>query len=101
MFQIEWIIERVSKNEYYLSKHGDEERQNDDLLIEEVEEALFLGRILEYYENTGRGESCLVAGFTNSGKPIHIVCGKREEQMVIVTVYIPHPPKFITPYERG
>jgi len=101
MFKIEWIIERVRKSDYYFSKHGDQERQNENLLITEVEEALISGRILEQYKNTGRGESCLIVGFTNSGKPVHVVCGQREEQMVIITVYIPRPPKFKTSYERG
>ncbi|MBI4680343.1 MAG: DUF4258 domain-containing protein [Nitrospirae bacterium] len=59
------------------------------------------GRILEQYEDSGRGESCLVAGFTEAGKPIHIVCGRRGDWLVIITVYIPRPPKFKTPYERG
>jgi hypothetical protein len=101
MFETEWILERVRTDEYYFSKHGDQERQNDNLTIAEVEEALLGGRILEQYEDTGRGESCLVAGFTESGKPIHIVCGMRGDWLVIITVYIPRPPKFKTPYERG
>ena len=46
MFKIEWIKERVRKEEYYFSKHGDQERQNDNLTIKEVEEALLSGRIL-------------------------------------------------------
>lgn len=62
MFKIEWIRERVAKNEYYISKHGDRERQNDNLTITELEDALLGGRILEHYEDAGRGESCLVAG---------------------------------------
>ena len=101
MFIIESIQERVSKNEYFFSKHGDQERQNDNLTINEVEEALLSGRILEYYDDTGRGESCLVVGFSETGKPIHIVCGSRGDWLVIITVYIPSPPKFKTPYERG
>ena len=40
-------------------------------------------------------------GFTEIGKPIHIICGKRGIWLVIITVYIPRPPKFKTPYERG
>ncbi|HEY83847.1 MAG TPA: DUF4258 domain-containing protein [Chloroflexi bacterium] len=71
------------------------------MTIEEVEEALRTGRVLEQYADTGRGESCLIAGFTENGKPIHAVCGKSEDWLVIVTVYIPTPPKFKTPYERG
>lgn len=101
MLDIKWIQERIRRKEYYFSKHGDQERQNDNLTIAEVEEALLRGRIIEQYENTGRGESCLVVGFTDSGKPIHDVCGVRGNWLVIITVYIPRPPRFKTPYERG
>ena len=101
MIKIKWIIEKIQKDQYYFSKHGDLERQNDNLTIAEVEEGLLGGRILEKYEDTGRGESCLVVGFTQTGKPIHVVCGKNDDFMVIITVYIPTSPKFITPYERG
>jgi len=101
MFRVEWIQERVNKNEYYYSSHADQERQNDNLTIAEVEEAILSGRILEQYKDTGRGKSCLVAGFTDIGKPIHVVCGQRGERLVFITVYIPQPPKFKTPYERG
>ena len=101
MFEVEWICEHVTQGKYYFSKHGDQERQNDNLTIAEVEESLLKGRILEQYKDTGRGESCLVVGFTEIGKPIHVVCGERGDWLVIITVYIPHPPKFKTPYERG
>ncbi len=101
MLKIEWIREHVKNNEYYFSKHGDQERQNDNLTITEVEQALLIGNILEQYENTGRGQCCLVAGFTKAGKPIHIICGTRGNWLVVITVYIPRPPKFKTPYERG
>ena len=67
----------------------------------EVEEAVLSGRILENYPEDKRGESCLVVGFTNSGIPVHIICGERNGKMVVVTVYIPQPPKFKTPYVRG
>jgi hypothetical protein len=42
-----------------------------------------------------------VAGFTDGGKPVHVVCGRMDDWMVIVTVYVPTPPKFKNPYERG
>ncbi len=101
MIEIEWIQEQIRQGKYFFSKHGDQERQNDNLTISEVKESLLSGRILEQYKDTGRGESCLVAGFTEEGKPIHTVCGWRGGWPVIITVYIPRPPKFKTPYERG
>lgn len=101
MFEIGWIEGCVRRGEYYFSKHGDQERQNDNLTMVEVEEVLSAGRILEQYEDVGRGESCLVAGFTDGGIPVHIVCGRRGDWLVVITVYIPQPPKFKTLYERG
>jgi hypothetical protein len=98
---IEWIKTKVKENNYYFSRHGDKERQNENLTIKEIEEALLSGKIIEFYEDTGRGDSCLIAGFTDAGKPVHVVCGKRGEQLVIITVYIPLPPKFKSPFERG
>ncbi len=74
---------------------------DDDLTISDIEESLLCGRILEDYPDDKRGESCLVVGFSNSGIPIHTVCGERNDRMIIITVYIPKPPKFKTPYERG
>lgn len=101
MFSTIWIQDRIKRDEYYFSRHGDKERQNDLLAISEVEEALLNGMIIENYEDTGRGVSCLVAGFTNAGKPIHVVCGKMDGKLAVITVYIPSPPKFKNPYERG
>jgi hypothetical protein len=101
MLQIEWIKNKVAASDYYYTKHGDQERQNDNLSLFEIEEAVQSSKIIEQYQDRGRGKSCLVAGFTNEGKPVHIVCGERDESMVIITVYIPMPPKFITPFERG
>ena len=101
MINEEWIKAKTRNSEYFVSRHGDQERQNDNLTITEIENALLNGKILEQYPDTGRGESCLVVGFTDTGKPIHIVCGKQGHTMTIITVYIPSPPKFKNPYERG
>lgn len=101
MLDIVWIQSRIREGQYYFSRHGDQERQNDNLTLAEIEEALLSGLLLEQYEDTGRGESCLVVGFTAQGKPLHIVCGEIDNRVVIITVYIPIPPKFKNPYQRG
>jgi hypothetical protein len=98
---LDWIVQRVVEQRYRYSRHGDRERQNDALSLRDVEQALLSGRILETYPDTGRGESCLLAGFSDDGKPIHIVCGRMDDWLVVVTVYIPTPPKFKNPFERG
>lgn len=101
MIDESWIKECAANNQYRYSRHADRERQNDALSLTEVEQALRSGRVIEQYPDTGRGESCLLVGFTDVGKPIHAVCGILGEWLVIITVYIPTPPKFKNPYERG
>ena len=101
MITLEWIVSCVKRENYFFSQHADEERMNDNLTIKEIEESLLQGMILETYPNDRRGSSCLVVGFTQKGKPIHTVCGQSGDALVVITVYIPTPPKFITPYERG
>lgn len=101
MLSLDWIRQCVGAQRYRYSRHGDRERQNDALTLDEVEQALLNGRIIEQYPDIGRGESCLVAGFTDAGKPVHAVCGRMGEWIVIITVYIPTPPKFKNSYERG
>ena len=64
MISLNWIQKQIQSGKYYFSKHGDQERQDDNLTVFEIEEALLTGRILEQYPDIGRGESCLVVGFT-------------------------------------
>jgi hypothetical protein len=94
------IKAKVLANEYVYTNHADIERTLDNLTFAQVEEALLGGEILEQYPDTGRGESCLVVGFTKE-QPIHVVCGRRGEKIAVITVYIPRPPRFIDPWTRG
>lgn len=97
---IESIQEKIRSEEYVYTSHADIERKADDLTLMQVEEALLNGEVLEQYPDTGRGESCLILGYSNN-LPIHIVCGWRGNRVAIITVYTPGPPKFIDPRTRA
>jgi hypothetical protein len=90
---------KVRRKQYVYSDHGDDERQDENLTLAQVEQALLDGGILEQYSDTGRGESCLIVGFAGD-VPIHVVCGWRGDDLVIIMVYIPRPPKFVNPWTR-
>ena len=94
------IKAKVHANAYVYSHHADLERKADNLTLTQVEEALLTSTILEQYPDTGRGASCLLVGFSEA-IPIHVVCGWRGEKVVLITVYIPGPPKFVDPWTRG
>lgn len=97
---IDLIKQQVRVGHFRLSIHAEIEAKYDTLDIEQIVEAILADEILERYPDTSRGESCLVVGFAQQ-TPIHVVCGMRDDLVVIVTVYIPGPPKFLDPWTRA
>jgi len=96
------IQARVREGKYRESRHARNERSNDNLTLQQVEEALLSGKILEHYPDTGRGDSCLIVGFAGEAA-IHVVCGwsgPEQAELVLITVYKPGPPKFVDPWTR-
>ncbi len=69
-------------------------------MFAQIEEALLTCEVLEQYPDTGRGESCLLVGFAGA-LPIHVVCGWKGNAVVVITVYVPRPPRFRDPWIRG
>ena len=97
---IETIKARVRNGQVVISAHADQEAADEEIDIAEIYTAILNDEILELYEDTGRGPSCLMLGFVNS-RPIHVVCGWQRGSVAIITVYIPKLPKFKDPWTRG
>lgn len=97
---IESIQERIRGEQFRLSIHAEIEAEEENLDIAQIIEAILNDEILEHYPDTGRGESCLLVGFSND-IPIHVVCGMRKNLVIIITLYIPQPPKFLDPWTRS
>ncbi len=57
--------------------------------VEDVQEVIELGEIIEDYPHDERGESCLIA-YVNE-RPIHIVCSPKDDYLAIITAYLPDP----------
>jgi hypothetical protein len=72
----------------------------EDILLDEVLEAIVTGQILENYPQHRRGACCLLYGLTQAGRPLHIVCTTVRPVLIIITVYQPKLPKWITPTQR-
>ena len=56
---------------------------------DDVREVIRYGKIIEDYPNDPRGHSCLLLGFDNENRPIHVVCSPKEDYLAIITAYIP------------
>ena len=94
------IKTKFRRGQYHFSLHAEIEAEADDLDFAQIVEAILNSDILEEYTDTGRGESCLLVGFSEN-TAIHAVCGYRAGFVVVVTVYIPTLPKFIDPWTRA
>jgi hypothetical protein len=99
---LERIREQVSTENYEFSLHAEHEREDEHILVEELEQSVRSGQLLEDYPDDPRGHSCLVLGFTEAGRAIHSVWGLLQGDRVrVITVYIPQPPKWLDPRTRG
>jgi len=87
---IETIREKVRAGKYLISFTHTEKVRLRKIEAKEIEEAIDEGTIIEPYLDDLRGMSCLIFGFTSGDRPLHVICGKLEEdEILIITAYEP------------
>ena len=55
----------------------------------EIRSVIMNGKIIENYPEDMRGHSCLMLGWGNNSRPIHVVCAPKNGYLAIITAYIP------------
>ncbi|MBC8458081.1 MAG: DUF4258 domain-containing protein [Deltaproteobacteria bacterium] len=89
---IEGIRAKVKGGNYIISFTHTEKVRLRKIEAEEIERAISNGTIIEAYPDDPRGTSCLVLGFSRWNKPLHVICGRLEEdEILIITAYEPDP----------
>lgn len=84
-----------------VSEHAAGKLVKEAVTHAELLAAIADGRILENYPTYFKGPCCLLYGNTGGGRPLHIVCSTTAPELVIITVYEPTPPKWLSPTRRG
>jgi len=104
IFDVEAALERIrvqaAAEDIRITQHAQQEMVEEDITLNEVLEAIATGQILENYPEHRRGACCLLSGLTQAGRPLHIICTTAQPLLIIITVYEPKPPKWITPTQR-
>jgi hypothetical protein len=65
----------------------------------EVEAAVRTGELIEDYPSDPRGHSCLLLGWGEEGRPIHVVCSPKEDYLAIITAYLPDPDQWANDFK--
>ncbi len=93
---------KVRQDNFDLSQHAQEEAAAERIGVDDIKQAILTGQELEPYSNDPRGPSCLMVGQDERGRWFHVLCGNfGRENLLIITVYLPQPPKWEDPFTRG
>jgi len=65
----------------------------------EIRHVVDQGEIIENYPKDARGHSCLILGFGEANRPIHIVCAPKEDYLAIITAYVPGESEWSSDYK--
>lgn len=93
---IDEIREKVARDQFEFTQHATDQSILRQISVEEFREAVTNGEIIEDYPQDKYGPSCLILGFTQADKPLHIQCSYPSRLLVkIITLYQPDPQQWI------
>ena len=71
--------------------HAIRQMSHPDRMIStsEVRKIIFEGEIIEDYPEDARGHSCLMVGYGDADRALHVVCAPKDEYLAIITAYVP------------
>ena len=86
-------VRRASVKKRLYLPHALRQMTRPDRMIttEEVRSVVEHGDLVEDYPDDPRGHSCLMIGFGDGGRPVHVVRAPKDEYLAIITAYLPDP----------
>jgi len=90
----------VASGNMRITQHAAQEMTSEAIALDDVLCAIKNARLLENYPDHRRGACCLLHGNDANARDIHIVCTTVNPTLIIITVYLPKPPKWVTPTQR-
>jgi hypothetical protein len=91
MGMLEEIRRKVKQRQYEFSKHAVDQSIIREISVVEMEEAISGGsELVEDYPEDKYGPTCLILGFTKTGRPLHMQCSYPSRPLIkIITLYEP------------
>lgn len=85
---------------FRVTQHAQQEMVAESIGLDDALHAIATGQVLEDYPDHRRGACCLLYGMDASGRDIHVVCTTANPTLIIITAYLPGPPKWLSPTQR-
>ena len=88
---------KIGQRHYEFFKHAVDQSIIRDISVAELEDAMAgESEVIEDYPDDKYGPSCLILGYTKSGRPLHIQCSYPSRPRIkIITLYQPDPELWI------
>lgn len=93
---IEPLRIKVMAGEFEFTRHALDQGILRHITVQEVRDAIQNAEVIEDYPDDKYGPSCLVLGFTQKGRPLHIQFGYPSRPILkVITLYQPDPALWI------
>ncbi len=92
---------QFSHGQFEFSQHAFRRAVERNISEFEIRQAGATARIIEDYPDDKYAPSCLLLGFTDAGRPLHLQASYAESPLVkIITIYEPDPARWANYSER-
>jgi hypothetical protein len=95
------MLDQIRAGRVRFSLHAHQEMVAEGFSVDDVQAGLGNCELLEDYPDHKRGACALLVGVAPGGRPVHIVCTTANPVLIVITVYEPRPPKWLTPTQRN
>ncbi len=85
------LVRQAAAQRVLFLPHAVRQMSRPDRLIttSEIRHVIEHGEVIEDYPEDVRGHSCLMLGYGEGDRPIHVVCSPKDEYLAVITVYLP------------
>lgn len=101
MKTLERVQSQLAAGEFEFSRHALKRVVERNISEQDIRRAGAQANIIEDYPDDKYSASCLLLGFTQTGRPLHIQVSLAETDLVkVITVYEPDPSEWINYSQR-
>lgn len=95
MAMIDEIRRKVVEGQFEFSQHAVDQSILRQIRVQGIREAVATGQIIEDYPEDKYCASCLICGFTQTQRPIHVQCSYPSRPILkIINIYQPDPQRW-------